>query len=306
MLTTRGVRGDADEARCRSRCAAGRAGVAAGDDAGHVRAVPEGVEVAQVRLLRLERQVRAVHDLVRRGEPSTGSDAGVDQRDVDALAGEARSSRTSWRRSVGRHWSCRRPRPWGRSPQSCRRSRLSLVTARDTGAHVPTGGQSCSSARRPPRSRATAGVATTRPPSPTAARPTSRTRSPLLSTISRTIGPGALRLRWSVRPRLSAVAGRGRERAAHPRRAPRRRSARQPIARSSRCGFTGPLPTDSTISCTIRYYSLPVMTVCRWSTTHAHLPYAANRTRRFGCCRLQAGDADARSSGAVRIRGRRV
>ena len=64
--------------------------VPTGDEAGHVGAVAVGVLVAQVVVLRLEGQVRPVQrpcSVPRR--PSTGTVPGVDQGDVDALAGVA-------------------------------------------------------------------------------------------------------------------------------------------------------------------------------------------------------------------------
>ncbi len=66
-----------------------RPGVAAGDDARHVRAVAEGVEVLEGRRLRLQRQVRADDQLVVRHQALDGQDARVEQRDVDALAAVA-------------------------------------------------------------------------------------------------------------------------------------------------------------------------------------------------------------------------
>jgi hypothetical protein len=63
--------------------------VAAGDDAGHVGAVPERVDVTSRVLLRLERQVRSVQDLARGAQSVDLGDAGVDHGDVDSLAGEA-------------------------------------------------------------------------------------------------------------------------------------------------------------------------------------------------------------------------
>jgi hypothetical protein len=49
--------------------------VVAGDEPGHERAVPVGVEVAQIVRLRLERKVRAVKDLVSCVESGDGRDA---------------------------------------------------------------------------------------------------------------------------------------------------------------------------------------------------------------------------------------
>ena len=69
------------------RCRVGP-GVLARDDPGHVGAVPEGVQVAGAGRLRLEGQVRAVDDLARRGQALDRRDAAVDERDVDALAGQ--------------------------------------------------------------------------------------------------------------------------------------------------------------------------------------------------------------------------
>ena len=65
-LSELGVGGDADEVLGVVLVAVLHLRVAAGDDAGHVGAVPEGVEVAEVRGLGLERQVRAVDDLAVR------------------------------------------------------------------------------------------------------------------------------------------------------------------------------------------------------------------------------------------------
>ena len=59
--------------------------VVAGDDAGHVRAVTERVQVPLRFRLALERQVRAVDD-VAVGQPAHRHHAGVDQSDSDALA----------------------------------------------------------------------------------------------------------------------------------------------------------------------------------------------------------------------------
>ena len=64
---------------------AGRHHVAAGDDRGQVGAVAEAVQVPQVRLRRLQRQVRAV-DHVAAGQPGDRGDPAVDQGDVDPLA----------------------------------------------------------------------------------------------------------------------------------------------------------------------------------------------------------------------------
>jgi hypothetical protein len=75
-----GVRGHAHEA--------GTGGVATGDDPGHMGAVAVGVAPLQVRRLTLEREIRAVGD-VAGGESVHGRDAGVDERDADALAGVA-------------------------------------------------------------------------------------------------------------------------------------------------------------------------------------------------------------------------
>ena len=63
-----------------------RRSVVAGDDAGHVGAVPVGVEVLAGRILRFERQVRPVDDLARAVEALEGDRAGVDHCDTDAGA----------------------------------------------------------------------------------------------------------------------------------------------------------------------------------------------------------------------------
>ena len=73
----------------RGRRLAARRGVPSGDQSGHERAVAVGVEVAEVRRLRLEREVRAVDDLLRARQALHGRDAGVDHRHIDALAGVA-------------------------------------------------------------------------------------------------------------------------------------------------------------------------------------------------------------------------
>ena len=63
-----------------------RAGSDARDDAREVRAVAEGVEVAQVGVAGVARQVGPSTTLPAAPRPSTGGDPGVDQRDVDARA----------------------------------------------------------------------------------------------------------------------------------------------------------------------------------------------------------------------------
>ena len=83
-----GVGGDADEVPGVVLLARGDLRVAPGDDAGHVGAVAEGVQVAKVGRLRLERQVRAVDHLAGLVQPLDRGDAGVDQRHADALAGQ--------------------------------------------------------------------------------------------------------------------------------------------------------------------------------------------------------------------------
>ncbi len=70
-------------------------GVTSGHDAGHVRAVTEGVQVAQRRNLGLERQVRALNQLVAALEAGHGGHSGVEQGDVDALSGDAAVVQTS-------------------------------------------------------------------------------------------------------------------------------------------------------------------------------------------------------------------
>ena len=85
-----GIGGDAAEARGRRvRVRRRERRVLAGDDAGHERPVAVRVEVPEGRVLRLEREVRAVDDLARRGEALDRADARVDERDVDAGAGVA-------------------------------------------------------------------------------------------------------------------------------------------------------------------------------------------------------------------------
>src|SRR5829696_5498038 len=71
-----GVRRHADEVR-RVPAHRGRGGVTAGDDAGHGGPVTVGVEVLR-RAAGLERQVRAVDDLARPGQPVDRDDARVD------------------------------------------------------------------------------------------------------------------------------------------------------------------------------------------------------------------------------------
>ena len=60
-----------------------------GDQPGHEGSVAEAVEVAQRRILRVEREVGAVHDRARSAERRNRSDAGVDHGDIDARAGVA-------------------------------------------------------------------------------------------------------------------------------------------------------------------------------------------------------------------------
>ncbi len=86
-----GVRGHpAIGRRRRIRVRRREAGVLAGDEPGHERPVAVGVEVAQVGRLGLEREVGSVDDLARRGQALDPADTRVDDRDVDAVAGEAR------------------------------------------------------------------------------------------------------------------------------------------------------------------------------------------------------------------------
>ncbi len=81
------VRGHAEEVVAASAGLLGvHARVAAGDDARHVRAVTERVEVAGRLVLRLGGEVRAVEDLALAGQALHRRHAGVDDRDVDALA----------------------------------------------------------------------------------------------------------------------------------------------------------------------------------------------------------------------------
>ena len=70
--------------RCDAREARGR--VAPGDQAREVRAMAERVEVAQVAVAALGREVRAVDQAARLGQATDRDDARVDQRDVDAAA----------------------------------------------------------------------------------------------------------------------------------------------------------------------------------------------------------------------------
>src|SRR4029077_11209442 len=65
--------------------AADRGVVAPGDDPGDVGPVTEGVEVGEVGRLGLEGQVGTVDHLPVRAQPVHRGDAGVDDRDVDAL-----------------------------------------------------------------------------------------------------------------------------------------------------------------------------------------------------------------------------
>ena len=81
---------DREDPRVRGDAAiATRLPVVAADDSRHERAVAVRVEVPQRRVLRLERQVGAVDDLVRGAEPGHGGDARVDEGDVDSRAGVA-------------------------------------------------------------------------------------------------------------------------------------------------------------------------------------------------------------------------
>ena len=86
-LTQLGVGGDADEVLGVVLAAVLHLRVASGDDPGHVGAVPEGVEVAEVRGLGLEGQVRAVDDPAV-VEALHRRHTGVDEGHADALAGE--------------------------------------------------------------------------------------------------------------------------------------------------------------------------------------------------------------------------
>ena len=113
-----------------------RAGVAAGDDAGHVRAVAEGVEVLQGRRLRLERQVRAVDHLVRRqsGPRRAGRPSRSARRRRPGRC--SRCARRWWLRSASPRWSCRRRYRSGRRPvglAALQLQGLSSVTARTAG-----------------------------------------------------------------------------------------------------------------------------------------------------------------------------
>ena len=80
--------GDLDADQARARRHAGEAGerVAAGDQAGDVRAVAEGVERGEPPVAALVREVGAVDHAAGLGEPADRDHAGVDQRDVDAVA----------------------------------------------------------------------------------------------------------------------------------------------------------------------------------------------------------------------------
>src|SRR5581483_5129466 len=67
--------------------------VAAGDDPGDVGSVAIVVDIGVLRLrLRVKGDVGAVDDLARHGESGDRGDAGVDNGDVDALAGRRRCS----------------------------------------------------------------------------------------------------------------------------------------------------------------------------------------------------------------------
>ena len=84
------VRGHAHEVLAVPRVGAGRrGGVAAADDPGHVGAVAEAVEAAEVRVERVQREVGPDDHLPRSGEAVDRRHPGVDQGDVDALAGVA-------------------------------------------------------------------------------------------------------------------------------------------------------------------------------------------------------------------------
>ena len=94
-------------------------GVAPGDDAGHVGAVPVAVEVPGVGVLALEGEVRAVDHLAGCVQPGDGRHAGVDERDVDAacrspsgLRCASSCSRPSGRRTTSPRCRASRGRPW--------------------------------------------------------------------------------------------------------------------------------------------------------------------------------------------------
>ena len=85
-----GVRGHPAIGRSRRiRVRRREGGVPAGDEPGHERPVAVGVQVAQVGRLGLEREVGSVDDLARRGQAFHPADTRVDDRHVDAVAGEA-------------------------------------------------------------------------------------------------------------------------------------------------------------------------------------------------------------------------
>src|SRR5262245_40352208 len=85
-----GVRRDAEEAARVGEVGEGRAGlIAPGDDAGEVRAVPVVVPHPAARVLGVEGEVRPVDDLAGLVQALDPGDAGVDQRDVHAVAGDA-------------------------------------------------------------------------------------------------------------------------------------------------------------------------------------------------------------------------
>ena len=67
--------------------------VVAGDHAGHVRAVAERVEAAQVGVEGVLGEVGAADELAGAAERADADDAGVDDRDVDAGAGQGRALR---------------------------------------------------------------------------------------------------------------------------------------------------------------------------------------------------------------------
>ena len=79
---------DADEARARRDALVAGRGVVARDHAGHVRAVAERVEAAQVAVVGVLGEVGAADELARAVERRDAEHARVDQRDVDAGAGE--------------------------------------------------------------------------------------------------------------------------------------------------------------------------------------------------------------------------
>ena len=97
---------EADQARARGHAAEAGDAIAAGDQAREVRAVAERVEVAQVTVVALGREVRAVDHAARLGEAADRDHARVDEGDVDTTtirvvdAGQPRTAGDPARRAA--------------------------------------------------------------------------------------------------------------------------------------------------------------------------------------------------------------